>query len=68
MLKTLLQNILNEGYYKSNRNGYTYSTFSKMIKFDIKNNFPLLTTKKTFFKGIVEELLCSLVVQLIQKI
>ena len=53
----LLQNILNEGYYKSNRNGYTYSTFSKMIKFDIKNNFPLLTTKKTFFKGIVEELL-----------
>ena len=28
-----------------------------MIKFNNINNFPLLTTKKMFFRGIVEELL-----------
>ena len=28
------------------------------MKFDLRNNvFPLLTTKKVFFKGVVEELL-----------
>ena len=53
----LLKNTLEEGNYKKTRNGMVYSTFGKMIKFNISNFFPLLTTKKVFFRGIVEELL-----------
>jgi len=39
------------------RNGYTYSYFGDQIRFDLTKGFPLLTTKKMFFKGIVHELL-----------
>jgi thymidylate synthase len=39
------------------RNGYTYSYFGDMIRFDLTQGFPLLTTKKMFFKGIIHELL-----------
>lgn len=39
------------------RNGSTYSNFFNTITFDINNGYPLLTTKKMFLKGIVEELL-----------
>jgi len=54
----LLYNTLNNGEKIKNRNGYTYSTFGNMIKFiNINNNFPLLTTKKIYFKGVLEELL-----------
>ena len=53
----LLKDTLNNGDYHNTRNGMTYSVFAKMIKFNISNFFPLITTKKTFFKGIVEELL-----------
>ena len=49
--------VKNEGIKKNTRNGTTYSYFSHLLKFDISNHFPLLTTKKMFFKGIVEELL-----------
>jgi thymidylate synthase len=45
------------GIKKKTRNGITYSHFAHLLKFDISNKFPLLTTKKMFFKGIVEELL-----------
>tara|TARA_Y100000389_G_scaffold92389_1_gene89096 strand:- start:507 stop:1400 length:894 start_codon:yes stop_codon:yes gene_type:complete len=54
----LLENTLNNGEKIENRNGLTLSTFGNMIKFiNINNNFPLLTTKKVYFKGILEELL-----------
>ena len=53
----LLKDILNNGEKRMTRNGYTYSLFSKTLKFDVSDNFPLLTTKKMFWKGIVEELL-----------
>ncbi len=33
------------------------SVFGRQIKFDLKNGFPLLTTKKVFFRGILHELL-----------
>ena len=45
------------GIKKTTRNGITYSHFAHLLKFDISDKFPLLTTKKMFFKGIVEELL-----------
>lgn len=34
----------------------TYSLFGKQIRFDLSEGFPLLTTKKVFWRGIVEEL------------
>jgi len=33
------------------------SVFGRQIRFDLSRGFPLLTTKKTFFKGIAKELL-----------
>ena len=34
----------------------TYSVFGRQIRFDLSHGFPLLTTKKVFWKGVVEEL------------
>lgn len=49
--------ILDNGNYRQTRNAKTYSCFGKSIEFDLKNGFPLLTTKKMFVRGIFEELL-----------
>ena len=35
----------------------TVSLFAQSIRFDVSNSFPLLTTKRVFWKGVVEELL-----------
>ena len=54
----LLKDALNNGEKKKTRNGYVISIFGCMINFkDINTSFPLITTKKVFFRGIVEELL-----------
>jgi thymidylate synthase len=54
----LLERILNEGVVKGDRTGTgTTSLFGTQLSFDVSNSFPILTTKKVFFKGIVEELL-----------
>jgi dihydrofolate reductase / thymidylate synthase len=53
----LLREIITNGKWKTGRNGKTCSLFKKDLVFDIRNGFPLLTTKKMFFRGIVEELL-----------
>ena len=53
----LLNIVKNEGICKKTRNGNTYSYFGYLLKFDIHKSFPLITTKKVFFKGVVEELL-----------
>lgn len=34
----------------------TYSSFGSQMRFDLSEGFPLLTTKKVFWRGIVEEL------------
>jgi thymidylate synthase len=34
----------------------TLGNFGNMMRFDLSETFPLLTTKRTFFKGIAEEL------------
>jgi thymidylate synthase len=53
----LLRDTLN-GEFKNTRNGNVLSRFGCMIKFDnISASFPLITSKKVFFRGIVEELL-----------
>lgn len=53
----LLQKILNEGDFRMTRNAKTYSIFGEKLVFDLKNGFPLLTTKQMFVRGIIEELL-----------
>ena len=54
----LLTKILRSGAYLEDRTKTgILSVFGAQMKFDCSENFPLLTTKKTFFKGIVEELL-----------
>jgi thymidylate synthase len=53
----LLQDILNNGVKKSTRNGETLSVFGRQIRHNMKDGFPLLTTKKMAFKTMVTELL-----------
>ncbi len=53
----LLNETLKNGIKRETRNGITYSLFSKEISFNVSESFPLLTTKKMFLKGIIEELL-----------
>jgi thymidylate synthase len=54
----LLQDILDNGTPKSDRTGTgTTSVFGRQIRHNMKDGFPLLTTKKMPFKTIVTELL-----------
>lgn len=53
----LLENIIKNGIKKKGRNGVTYSIFGNQLVFDLENGFPILTTKKLFFRGVFEELL-----------
>ena len=52
----LLHNLLTKGERRITRSGTVYSSFGHVIEGDISKHFPLLTTKKMFWKGIVEEL------------
>lgn len=54
---SLLQDILENGDERKTRNSITKSLFGKKLEFNLKNKFPLLTTKKMFLRGIFEELL-----------
>jgi thymidylate synthase len=55
---SLLKETLANGENKMTRNGNVISSFGSMINFkNINEYFPLITTKKMFFRGIVEELL-----------
>jgi len=57
----MLQYILDNGIKKEDRTGVgTLSTFGQQIRFDLSKGFPLVTTKKVWFKGIVHELLWML--------
>lgn len=54
----LLQHILDKGTWKDDRTGVgTYSVFGYQMRFDLKEGFPLLTTKKLFTRAIIHELL-----------
>lgn len=54
----LLQRILDEGTTKGDRTGTgTKSVFGTQLSFDLSNSFPIITTKKVYWKGVVEELL-----------
>ena len=54
----LLKETLENGEKKATRNGNVISMFGCMTNFkDVSLSFPLITTKRMFFRGIVEELL-----------
>ena len=54
----LLRLVLTNGKLTHNRTGIdTYTYFGTQSRYDLDAGFPLLTTKKVFFKGIVHELL-----------
>ena len=53
----LLNEVLQYGDKRQTRNGIVHSLFGKELSFNVSDCFPLLTTKKMFTKGIIEELL-----------
>ena len=53
----LAKDILENGVKKATRNGDVLSVFGRTIRHKMSEGFPLLTTKKMYFKGIVTELL-----------
>lgn len=54
----LLQRVIDQGEVQKDRTGVgTLSLFGAQMHIDISQSFPLLTTKKVFFSGIVHELL-----------
>lgn len=54
----LCKKILEEGQVRKDRTGTgTISLFGAQYRVDLSKGFPLLTTKKVFFKGVLKELL-----------
>ena len=54
----LLIDVATNGVHKSDRTGTgTTSVFGRQIRFDLRNGFPLITTKKVHFASVVHELL-----------
>lgn len=54
----LVKSVLENGVIKENRTGTdTISNFAEFYKVDLAEGFPLLTTKKVYFRSVVLELL-----------
>ncbi|KAL7605045.1 bifunctional dihydrofolate reductase-thymidylate synthase [Lactuca sativa] len=54
----LVEDIISNGALKGDRTGTgTLSKFGCQMRFNLRKSFPLLTTKKVFWRGVVEELL-----------
>lgn len=59
--RELVRNILDKGEFRDDRTGVgTKALFGPRMEFDLQDGFPLLTTRKMYFKGICDELLWML--------
>uniref|UniRef100_A0A6I8SNK4 Thymidylate synthase n=1 Tax=Xenopus tropicalis TaxID=8364 RepID=A0A6I8SNK4_XENTR len=53
-----IKHILERGHRKEDRTGTgTVSVFGMQARYSLRDQFPLLTTKRVFWKGVLEELL-----------
>lgn len=53
----LVRHILERGVSKGDRTGVgTISVFGAQMRFDLRHSFPLLTTKRVFWRAVAEEL------------
>ena len=52
-----LKDILETGERRQTRNSVTLSKFGIKLDFDISSSFPLLTTKRVYWTGVLHELL-----------
>ena len=54
----LIQRIIDYGNKKEDRTGVgTLSIFGAQMRYNLRESFPLLTTKRVFWRGVAEELL-----------
>ena len=54
----LIKKVLDQGDKQDTRNATTFSLFGEQLKFNCRDyTLPLLTTKRVFYRGVVEELL-----------
>ena len=54
----LISDAMADGAIKGDRTGTgTRALFGRSMRFDLRDSFPLLTTKRTFWRGVAEELL-----------
>ncbi len=54
----LIEHVLNNGEEKTDRTGTgTISTFGTQSRYDLRDGFPLVTTKKVYFDSMLHELL-----------
>jgi thymidylate synthase len=54
----LIRNIMKNGVTRPDRTGVgTVSIFGAQLRFNLRNQFPLLTTKRVFWRAVCEELL-----------
>uniref|UniRef100_A0A6C0CN64 thymidylate synthase n=1 Tax=viral metagenome TaxID=1070528 RepID=A0A6C0CN64_9ZZZZ len=53
----LLKHVINLPNVRQTRNSTTKSDFHHTLRFDLRSGFPILTTKRVYWKGVVEELL-----------
>ncbi|MBI4096791.1 MAG: thymidylate synthase [Candidatus Levybacteria bacterium] len=54
----LLQDVLDNGVKNTDRGtgSVSYSVFGRQTRYDLSKGFPLLTTKKVYWKGVIHEL------------
>jgi len=53
----ILSDVIKTGDIRKSRNATTISKFGLKMDFDLEKGFPLLTTKKVYWKGVKEELM-----------